>query len=150
MRISCYIRNGEQFSSKNSLDASLEARSMKYLLSLSVICLGFAVGSQQASAQHSGYGQHGLNQHGYAQRGISHHQNYHNDHHYAPASPQYYSGYAGPVSPYVPSGGVYGGGYGSGQVVIPRTTTNYSNNYYGQPTHSHHTWHPGHYLLGHH
>lgn len=125
--------------------------SMKNVFGLSVVCLGLLFGSQQANAQHPGYGQHGMVHQGYVQSGYGHHQNFHHGHQFAVPSPnQYYSGYGSPVQSYAPSGGLYGGGNGYGQIVIPRTTTSYSNNYYGQPTHSHHSWHPGHYLLGHH
>ena len=48
----------------------------------------------------------------------------------------------------LPSG--YGGGIAYPQYNTPQVSSYYSNNYYGRLTHSHHSWHPGHYLSGHH
>lgn len=92
---------------------------------------------------------------------------HHQDHYYTPA-PTHYSGYAAvPAYPqYVPSVSVplpsisvpsvsYSPVYSDGalgyvQPVIPQSPVYYSNNYYGQPAYTHHRWHPGHYLRGHH
>jgi hypothetical protein len=128
---------------------------MKTVLSLSVVWLVLVAGTQQASAQYPGHGRHGTRHHGYGQSNYGHHYDYHYGPPPTPSPPPIVLNYGAAPQPYLPTagqygGGQYGGGMGYGQVAIPGTTTNYSNNYYVQPTHEHHPWHPGHYLLGHH
>jgi hypothetical protein len=111
---------------------------------VAVCVLVFALTGQQAMAQYpvyvGGYGRGG------------HH--VHHDHHYTVPSPIYHDQYynAGFGSYGLGNGlpPVYGSGYSYPQYIPHGTTSIYSNNYYGHAAHSHHGWHLGHYLLGHH
>lgn len=111
---------------------------------LSLVCaVGLAVTAEQASAQYPVYGG------GYGYGG--HH--VHHDHHYSTPAPLYAPSYGSAYGSYGVGNSispVYGNSYPQPQFAPPVTTSYYSNNYYGRPSHSHHSWHPGHYLLGHH
>lgn len=125
---------------------------MRFVFSV-VAVLGLGIASvERAEAQYPIYAPqtygHVVHEHDY-------HDHY-DDHYHAPPAPQYYSGYAAvPVYPqYVPRvsySPVYsGGGLGYVQPVVPQSPVYYSNNYYNQSAHTHHGWHLGHYLRGHH
>ncbi|MFO0944152.1 MAG: hypothetical protein U0930_25870 [Pirellulales bacterium] len=119
---------------------------MKKLLLIAFGVTLFAFTGQQASAQYPFYGE------GY--NGYGHGGHYtHHDHHYSVPAPLYQPSYASSYGAYgignaVPP--VYGAATPTPQYAPPVATAYYSNNYYGRPAHSHHSWHPGHYLLGHH
>ncbi|XZE35781.1 hypothetical protein SH501x_001323 [Pirellulaceae bacterium SH501] len=113
---------------------------MKSVL-LSLVCaVGLAVTAEQASAQYPIYG----GGFGYG----SHH-----DQHYSTRAPMYTPSYGSTYGAYgygnsIPP--VYGNSYSQPQFAPPVSTSYYSNNYYGRPIQSHHNWHAGHYLSGHH
>jgi|LakMenEpi03Aug12_release.lakeMendotaPanAssembly.Ray.scaffolds.fasta_scaffold141298_2 hypothetical protein len=116
---------------------------MRSVLSMAVCVLVFALSSQQAKAQYPVYGG------GYGHGG----HRVHHDHHYSVPTPIYQQNYNSGYGSYGVGNAlppVYGSSYSYPQYVPPVTTSIYSNNYYGRPVHSHHSWHPGHYLLGHH
>jgi hypothetical protein len=111
------------------------------LIAFGVAIVAFT--SQHASAHYPVYG-----------GGYGHGAHYaRHDHHYSAPAPLNHPSYSSSYGAYgmgnvVPP--VYGSGYSHPQYAPPVATSYYSNNYYGRPTHSHHSWHPGHYLLGHH
>lgn len=121
---------------------------MRFVLSFAVACLalGFAA-APRASAQYPVY----------APPSYGHvvHDHSHSHHHYRPLTTQYYSGYGAPVYQYAPRPSyspVYGSGVVYAQPAAPPSPIYYSNSTYYNvpPAHTHHRWHPGHYLLGHH
>jgi hypothetical protein len=132
----------------------LGIRRMKNLIWVAIVGIGLIVGAGQANAQFPSYGGGCGYGTGY---GSSYGAGYgHQDHHYSiPAQP-----YAQNFAPTYPSygyGGSFSSGYGSPysmpqytpQYSTPQVSSYYSsNNYYSQPHHPHHNWHPGHYLLG--
>ena len=116
---------------------------MRTLLCVAVVGLGLLFTSEQASAQFPSYGSYGY--------GDGAHYSHH-DHHYAVPAQPYVQGYGTGLPTYgygntISSG--YGGGITYPQYSTPQVSSYYSNNYYGRPSRSNHSWHPGHYLLGH-
>ena len=119
---------------------------MKVLYGIAIVGLGMSLAPAQASAQYPSHGAYG-----YSHPHLVHH----DPHHYAQPQPYvlgYGAGYnsfnlGNSLSP--PSYGAYQGSIGYPQ-VSPPVSSYYSNNYYGSPSHSHHSWHPGHFLSGHH
>ncbi|MDX1926739.1 MAG: hypothetical protein SFV81_09485 [Pirellulaceae bacterium] len=118
---------------------------MRIMICVGVAILASVVGAGQASAQYPSYGGHGY----------GHGQVVHHDHHYGARIQPYPQSFA-PAFGY---GNSYSSGYGNAipvpqyqvpQYSVPQVSSYYSNNYYSRPQHSHHSWHPGHYLLGHH
>lgn len=87
---------------------------------------------------------------GYGQSYGGHH--WHGDHHVSlPQS--YVQGYGNGISAYGFNNSIpqqYSSNYAYPQAGVPQVSSFYSNNYYVRPTYSHHSWHPGHYLFGHH
>jgi hypothetical protein len=117
---------------------------MRIVVCVALAGLGLLFTSEQASAQYPSYGGSGYGHGGH----YSHH-----DHHYAAPPQPYVQGYGSGLPSYgygnsLPSG--YGGGIAYPQYNTPQVSSYYSNNYYGRPAHSHHSWHLGHYLSGHH
>ena len=121
---------------------------MRFVLCFAFTCiaLGFA-GTQRANAQ---YPMVAPQSYGQFAPGHAHH-----SHYCAPSASPYYSGYGAPVMPYPPAVSyppVYGANAIYAPPAVPQSSIYYSNStYYGRPpAHTHHGWHPGHYLLGHH
>lgn len=116
---------------------------MRIVVCVALAGLGLLFTSEQASAQYPSYGGSGYGHGGH----YSHH-----DHHYAAPPQPYVQGY-GSGLPSFGYGNSLPSGYSGGaypQYNTPQVSSYYSNNYYNRPTHAHHSWHPGHYLSGHH
>ena len=117
---------------------------MKTVYGLAVLGLALLFSTNEASAQYPSYGGFG--------QGYSRHHSHH-DHHYVAPQQSYGQGYGSGIPSYGYNSQFsqpYSSNYGYPQTGIPQVSSYYSNNYYGRPAHSHHSWHPGHYLSGHH
>lgn len=116
---------------------------MRIVICVAVAFVASVVGTGQVSAQYPAFG-------GY---GYGHGHSAHHDHHYSVPIQPHTQNFA-PAYPSYGYGNSYSSGYGNAppapQYSVPQVSSYYSNNYYGRPSHSHHNWHPGHYLLGHH
>lgn len=125
---------------------------MKNVVLIVVCAVAFAMCGQQANAQYPQFPQYPMNGAGYGYGGHhSHHA--HHDYHYSAPVPNYQQNYNLGYGSYgignaLPS--VYGSNYSYPQYAPPVVPTYYQNNYYERPSHSHHSWHLGHYLMGHH
>lgn len=116
---------------------------MRFLICAAAVGMGLLFTAKQAIAQYPSFSSNG---HGH-QSHYSHH-----DHHYVQPARPYVQRY-GEQPSYGLSGSlppVYGRGIAYPQYTTPPVTSYQSNNYYIRPNHSHHNWHLGHYLLGHH
>ena len=118
---------------------------MKILYGIAIVGLGMALAPAQVSAQYPSHG-------GY---GYSHPHQLQHDHHFYSQPQPYVSGYGAGYNSFN-SGNSLGPSYGAYQRSIgyaqisPPVSAYYSNNYYGSPSYAHRSWHPGHYLSGHH
>lgn len=116
---------------------------MRIIICVAAAMVASVVGASQANAQYPSFG-------GY---GYGHGHSVHHDQHYGVPVQPYSPSYA-PAYPSYGYGSSYSSGYGNAfqmpQYPTPPISSYQSNNYYGRPVHSHHSWHPGHYLLGHH
>jgi hypothetical protein len=137
---------------------------MRSLVCVVVAVLVSFVSAEQASAQFPSYGGYGSgygnswNNNGWNGsswngngNGLVNSYGVHHDH-YCKIPAQPYTQNFGQTFPSYGYGNSYSSNYGNAapfsQYPTPQVSSYYSNNYYGQPHHSHHGWHPGHYLLG--
>ena len=110
---------------------------------------GFGFNNQSFYGQQN-YGQQGFGQQSYSQQGFG--QPMYGQQSYGQPNGNYVSNYFGAPPAYAPQPPMgYGGGYSSPALNLNQSF--YPGSYGSNPTphhHSHHSWHLGHYLLGHH
>ena len=137
------LSTGSDFLLPTSLGGALRSNRMKTLYGLAVFGLVLLFSTTDAKAQYPSYG-------GYGQIYGGHH--WHGNHHVSlPQS--YVQGYGNGISAYGFNNSIpqqYSSNYAYPQAGVPQVSSFYSNNYYVRPTYSHHSWHQGHYLFGHH